>query len=112
MRIRSFSLAPKRVVGELESFDLTLEVREAGATSTYTFCDCDLCDTEIDESINASKVLSDEELSTLEDYLMDVLSHDEVLIGLDGNIAYFADGEDSDDMWAAIRFGYLTVMGG
>lgn len=111
MILRSFSVAPVRVVGELDTFNLMLEVRASGKTFRYNFEDCTLCDTDLEMGeVNADQQLNDKDLDTLEDYLMDVLAHEDITIGLNGDIAVFSDNNEDGDSWAAIRFGYMTVM--
>lgn len=111
MILRSFSLAPVRVVGELDTFNLALEVRASGKTFRYNFEDCTLCDTDLEMGeVNADQQLNDKDLDTLEDYLMDVLAHEDITIGLNGDIAVFSDNTEDGDSWAAVRFGYMTVM--
>ena len=111
MILRSFSLAPVRVVGELDTFNLALEVRASGKTFRYNFEDCTLCDTDLEMGeVNADQQLNDKDLDTLEDYLMDVLAHEDITIGLNGDIAVFSDNSEDGDNWAAVRFGYMTVM--
>ena len=94
MILRSFSLAPVRVVGELDTFNLALDVRASGK----------------DFEVNTDQQLNDKDLDTLEDYLMDVLAHEDITIGLNGDIAVFSDNTEDGDSWAAVRFGYMTVM--
>ena len=111
MILRSFSLAPVRVVGELDTFNLALEVRASGKTFRYNFEDCTLCDTDLEMGeVNADQQLNDKDLDTLEDYLMDALAHEDITIGLNGDIAVFSDNTEDGDSWAAVRFGYMTVM--
>ena len=111
MILRSFSVAPVRVVGELDTFNLMLEVRASGKTFRYNFEDCTLCDTDLEMGeVNTDQQLNDKDLDTLEDYLMDVLAHEDITIGLNGDIAVFSDNNEDGDSWAAIRFGYMTVM--
>lgn len=111
MILRSFSVAPVRVVGELDTFNLMLEVRASGKTFRYNFEDCTLCDTDLEMGeVNADQQLNDKDLDTLEDYLMDVLAHEDITLGLNGDIAVFSDNSEDGDSWAAIRFGYMTVM--
>lgn len=111
MILRSFSLAPVRVVGELDTFNLALEVRASGKDFRYNFEDCTLCDTDLEMGqVNADLPLTNKDLDTFEDYLMDVLAHEDITIGLNGNIAVFSDNSEDGDSWAAIRFGYMTVM--
>lgn len=111
MILRSFSVAPVRVVGELDTFNLVLEVRASGKTFRYSFEDCTLCDTDLEMGeVNTDLQLTDEALDTLQDYLMDVLAHEDLTIGLNGDIAVFSDNSEDGDSWAAIRFGYMTVM--
>ena len=111
MILRSFSVAPVRVVGELDTFNLMLEVRASGKTFHYNFEDCTLCDIDLEMGeVNADQQLNDKDLDTLEDYLMDVLAHEDITIGLNGDIAVFSDNNEDGDSWAAIRFGYMTVM--
>lgn len=111
MILRSFSVAPVRVVGELDTFNLMLEVRASGKTFRYNFEDCTLCDTDLEMGeVNADQQLNDKDLDTLEDYLMDVLAHEDITIGLNGDIAVFSDNSEDGDSWAAIRFGYMAVM--
>ena len=111
MILRSFSLAPVRVVGELDIFNLALEVRASGKTFRYNFEDCTLCDTDLEMGeVNTDQQLNEKDLDTLEDYLMDVLAHEDITIGLNGDIAVFSDNTEDGDSWAAIRFGYMTVM--
>ena len=111
MILRSFSLAPVRVVGELDTFNLALEVRASGKTFRYNFEDCTLCDTDLEMGeVNTDQQLNEKDLDTLEDYLMDVLAHEDITIGLNGDIAVFSDNTEDGDSWAAVRFGYMTVM--
>ena len=111
MILRSFSVAPVRVVGELDTFNLMLEVRASGKIFRYNFEDCTLCDTDLEMGeVNTDQQLNDKDLDTLEDYLMDVLAHEDITLGLNGDIAVFSDNSEDGDSWAAIRFGYMTVM--
>lgn len=111
MILRSFSLAPVRVVGELDTFNLALEVRASGKTFRYNFEDCTLCDTDLEMGeVNTDQQLNEKDLDTLDDYLMDVLAHEDITIGLNGDIAVFSDNTEDGDSWAAVRFGYMTVM--
>ena len=111
MILRNFSLATVRVVGELDTFNLALEVRASGKDFRYNFEDCTLCDTDLEMGeVNTDLQLTDEALDTLQDYLMDVLAHEDLTIGLNGDIAVFSDNSEDGDSWAAIRFGYMTIM--
>ena len=111
MILRSFSLAPVRVVGELDTFGLTLEVRASGKDFRYNFENCTLCDTNLEMGeVNIGQQLNNKDLDTLEDYLMDVLAHEDIAVGLNGDIAVFSGNSKDGDSWAAIRFGYMTVM--
>ena len=111
MILRSFSLAPVRVVGELDTFNLALVVRASGKDFRYNFEGCTLCDIDLEMGeVNADLPLNEKDLDTFEDYLMDVLAHEDLTIGLNGDIAVFSDNSEDGDSWAAIRFGYMTVM--